>query len=208
MKNLIVFGDSWPYGFDLEDPESDCFPNVIAKKLDYRLFNFSEPSTSQDQAIYKLLNLLNSNTEIFLDSKILFCFTAISRGIYFLNGKDFEIYHQNKKFKDYYTNIYSEELGQFTYTKNLLLIQNLCKNLSIPVYCISNWDNVPDHKMIDKSTVYNKTLFEILGIPSCEEMAHSDNQFKNNPYLNRSSHPNKQGHELIAQELSSWINLA
>ena len=207
MKNLIVFGDSWPYGFDLEDPESDCFPNVIAKKLDYSLFNFSEPSTSQDQAIYKLLNLLNSNTEIFLDSKILFCFTGISRGMYFLNGKDFEIYHLNRKFKDYYTRIYSEELGQFNYTKNLLLVQNLCKNLSIPVYCVSNWDTVPEHKMIDKSTVYDKTLFEILGVPSCEEMVHSDNQFKNNPYLLGSSHPNKQGHELIAQELSSWINL-
>jgi hypothetical protein len=206
MKNLIVFGDSWPYGSDLEEPETDCFPNVMAEKLGYRLFNFSKPSTSQDQAVYKFLRLLNSDIEMFLDSKILFCFTAISRSIYFINGEDFEIHHTDRNFKDYYTRIYSEELGQFTYTKNLLLVQNLCKNLSIPVYCVSNWDTVPDHKMIDKSTVYDKTLFEILGIPSCEETAHTNHRFQNNPYLLGSCHPNKQGHKLIAQELSSWIN--
>jgi lysophospholipase L1-like esterase len=208
MKQLVVFGDSWPAGSELTNPSEHCFPSVLGELLKIQIDNQSQSGTSVDQA---LLRLLNYNL---VDCGVLFCFTSYARYIRFDNSQDFEVHPNNKDLAslNYYTQFYSDELGKFNFLKNILIVQGVCKSLNIPIYCVTNWNTVPDHKLIDSNTFYKKSLFEILGMTNVTTESAKEYDFRlqmlrNKQYIYpNSSHPNIDGHKLIAQELALWIN--
>jgi hypothetical protein len=208
MKKLVVFGDSWPAGAELTDPGQYCFPSLIGNLLNLQVDNQSQPGTSADQSVLRFLNYDLNNCSV------LFCFTSYTRYIRFDNSQDLEVHPNNKDLAslNYYTQFYSDELGKFNFLKNILIVQGVCKSLNIPVYCITNWNTVPDHKLIDSNTFYKKSLFEILGMTNVTTESAKEYDFRlqmlrNKQYIYpNSSHPNINGHKLIAEELASWIN--
>jgi hypothetical protein len=208
MKQLVVFGDSWPAGAELNDPDQKCFPTMIGDLLKIQIDNRSQSGTSTDQAVLKFLN------SDLTGSGVLFCFTSYARYIRFDEDQEFEVHPNNKDLAslNYYTQFYSDELGKFNFLKNILIIQGVCKSLNIPVYCVTNWNDVPRHKLIDQNLFYTKSLFEILGMTNVNTESAKEYNFKlqmlkNKQYIYpNTAHPNINGHKLIAEELASWIN--
>ena len=208
MKKLVVFGDSWPAGAELIDANQTCFPSIMGDILEIQIDNQSQSGSSADQALLKFLNY------DLIDCAVLFCFTSYARYIRFDNAKDFEVHPNNRDLASlgYYAELYSDDLGQFNFLKNILVVQGVCKSSNIPVYCVSNWNTVPNHKLIDLNIFYKKSLFEILGMTNVTTESAKEYNFKlqmlrNKQYIYpNTAHPNAQGHRLIAEELASWIN--
>lgn len=57
MKKLIVtFGDSWPAGMELQDPEIESFGAQLMRSIGYDEFiNFGEPASSIDHMVVQML---------------------------------------------------------------------------------------------------------------------------------------------------------
>lgn len=201
MKNLIVFGDSWPMGAELQDPINDSFPVLLAQKLNLNCKNLSQGGTSIDHAVTRFLE-----TDI-ADSMILFCTTGYARTMKIDGDQIFEVHPQDPAMEWYYTKLYSDKLGNLNRIKNCLLVQEICKNKKIPVYFASNWDPLPSHTLIDQEQWCPKTFMQMISAGSCNPDYQVDWANVNRKYMiKRSSHPNEEGHRLIAEELYTWIN--
>ena len=208
MKKLVVFGDSWPAGAELTDPSQYCFPTLIGNVLGLVIDNQSQPATSADQAVLRFLNY------DLTDCGVLFCFTSYARYVMFEEEQEFEIHPRNKDLAslNYYTQIYSDKLGKFNFLKNILVVQGVCKSSNIPVYCVTNWNDVPEHSSIDPTIFYKKSLFEMLGMINVTTESGNNSNFGQQIFSNKQyirpniGHPNIAGHKLIAEELASWIN--
>lgn len=201
MKKLLVFGDSWPWGADLKNPESDAFPILLANKLNLECVNLSRRATSIDHAVDAFLK-----TNL-TDSVVLFCVTGYSRSMYFNGEYVCEIHPKDKDMEWYYTRVYSDELGQLNRLKNCLLIQEICNNEGIPVYFVSNWDQIPSHKLLDPTRWSPKTLIQMIGANNYNLDGHVDwKKVGRKNMVDSSSHPDETGHKLIAEELHKWIS--
>lgn len=204
-SRLVAFGDSWPAGSELRQNEMSLrFPELLAHNLGLKCVNLSQPSTSIDHAVREFLNVLPGLT----DSAVLFCLTAKERGLYFESGvaKELHSQHRDPACLNYYSHVYSEELGEYQRAKNVLLVQELCARHRIPCFFVCNWNDIPRHEQINQQLFHPQSLVEILGIPNFE---HSDLFFtlrETSPYIvPNQGHPNLAGHRLIADTLTSWI---
>jgi hypothetical protein len=212
MKKLLVFGDSYPWGAELQFPHLDAFPVVLSAKLGVELTNLSKQGTSIDQAVLTMVSTLETIGDC-ADLAILFCFTSYSRAMIFEDGADTELHSDNRDLVSlsYYANVYSDQLGQFNFLKSILAVQGVCKKMNIPLYCVANFNDLPSSKLIDTDLFYRKSILQILGIGNITVDSGSDVNFAralaNSDYIKpNDGHPNKVGHQLIAEELYTWIN--
>lgn len=197
MNTLYVFGDSWPAGSELDDVILDGFPHLIAQKNNYKLDNLSRSSTSIDQACWEFIKAVERKYFIKNDI-VLFCITNPDRSWYWENGFPLEIHPGNTNHliqSQYYKYFYSEDLACANAIKNLLMIYAMCQTLQVKCLFVYNWTvpiqknfTMPGIGLLPTNQFYNKTLHEI-----------ANNNF------NPGGHPNKLGHQLIAEELSAWI---
>lgn len=203
-SRLVVFGDSWPAGFGLKNPGEESFPELLGKQLNARVLNLSQCATSINHAVWNLFEFLKDRDDQYQD-KILFCLTGKIRHWHFDKGVACEIHPTNTDIvsKAYYSYIYSDELGHIEWIKNIILIQEICRQHLLPVYFVSNWDNLPDHPMIDLNNFYSKSLLNLFGFENISEEKFT-NSHMNNIYMTN-IHPNVAGHKLIADSLGNWI---
>lgn len=201
MKNLIVFGDSWPAGAQLQNPETDSFPAILAHKLNLNCKNLSQRGTSIDHAVNLFLK-----TDL-TESMVLFCTTGYARTMRIDGQQLCEVHPTDPAMEWYYTRLYSDELGKLNRIKNCLLVQEVCKNKRIPVYFVSNWDPSPSDVLLDHSKWSPKTFMQMIDAGACNPDAEVDWSKVNRKYMiYYSSHPNEAGHRLIADELYTWIS--
>jgi hypothetical protein len=200
---LLVFGDSWPAGAELA-PGQKAFPELLKDILNIEVENLSEPATSIDHAVLQLVRILTPTNA--KDYKILFCVTGYSRSLFFKDGITQELHPRNRNIESvsYYSHIYSKELAEFNLLKNILFVQSLCSQLQVPIYFIFNWSSVPNHPLINKKLFYPKSLTEILDISNLDDDLVCS-VVSNHYIVPNISHPNQQGHEVIAQTLGAWI---
>lgn len=206
IQHLVTVGDSWPAGAELEDP-GNAFPFVIAKQLGINSTNLSQPATSADQALYQLLH---NNLEVnWSNTLVLFCLTGISRSMYIDYHRLREIHPTSDSLASvaYYKYIHSNELDQFNCIRNILSAQQYCQSVGCKILFVNNWDKTPKHCAIDQSLFYNKTLTEILNISHKLDDTDLDwyNLSKHEYITPNRCHPNINGHNIIAKELSNWI---
>lgn len=201
---LLVFGDSWPAGAELSFGQK-AFPELLKNILNIQVENLSQSATSIDHAVYRLLDTITADNA--KDYKILFCLTGYSRSVFFKDANLQELHIRNRNIESvsYYSHIYSTELGKFNLLKNILLVQELCLRLEIPLYFIFNWSSVPNHPLINKNLFYKKSLVEILDMNNLDDDFQGPVQKPNQYIIPNVSHPNQLGHELIAKALGEWI---
>ena len=204
IKNLAVFGDSWPAGEELKDPSSTAFPVLLSHRLGLTLHDFSQPATSIEHALRKFLQ---SHRVWQHDTMVLFCLTNYARSMRIESHKEIEIYpkHRTEDSINYYKFIYSNELGMFNQLKAILLVQSLCALSGVPLVMITNWNDVTDHDLVDHSKIYPQSMVEILGIPNLESEQFRYIDAKNIYIHPNQNHPNVLGHQLIADKLYEWI---
>ena len=204
-SRLVAFGDSWPAGSELPQHEmGQRFPELVAHNLGMTCANLAQPSTSIDHAVREFLNILPALKH----SAVLFCLTAKERGLYFENGavKELHSQHRDPASLNYYSHVYSEELGEYQRTKNVLLVQELCARHRVPCFFVCNWNDTPKHEAINTVLFHPLSLVEILGIPNFENSDLFYTLRETSPYIvPNQGHPNLAGHQLIAQTLTTWI---
>ena len=198
-KTLYVFGDSWPAGAELHDNVKQGFPYLIAQKNDYLLDNLSQACTSLEQATWEFVKLLERKP-IKGGDIVLFCITNPDRSWYWNDGYPAEIHPRNINHpvgSKYYKYIYSEDLARANAIKDLLMVYGWCKTLDVTCLFVYNWttplqcnSTMPGIKLLSTELFYNKSLHEISGA--------------NVP---QGDHPDHQGHQRIAEELSAWIKI-
>lgn len=204
-KKLVAFGDSWPAGSELKNNEMGRrFPELLAQNLGIDCVNMAQPSTSIDHAVREFLGVLPD----LHDTAVLFCLTAKERGLYFEDGAPRELHsqHRDPACLNYYSHVYSEELGEYHRIKNVLLVQELCRGHNIPCFFVCNWNDRPQHLEIDLAQFHPQSLVEILGIPNLENSDLFFTLRETSPYIvPNQGHPNLDGHQLIADTLTRWI---
>jgi lysophospholipase L1-like esterase len=206
MKStLVAFGDSWPAGVGASNSKNG-FVDKIGQHLDVVTVNLSKPSTSIDQAVLEFLRWIDKDQ--FTCSKVLFFITSPSRSMYFDNGIEVELHPQreDKRNQLYYKYFYSTQLEEVSLLKNLILVQDVCNKLNIPLLFVYNFTKPISHNLLDMHMVYNKTLMEILGMDSVSDSSEGyDQLLQNKKYISEDLHPNDLGHSTIADELTHWI---
>jgi|TARA_R100000664_G_C2711755_1_gene108296 hypothetical protein len=58
---LYTIGDSWTYGWGLENPKTECYPYLLSKKLDCDLVNEGLPAASNDWMFRKSIEWILKN---------------------------------------------------------------------------------------------------------------------------------------------------
>tara|TARA_Y100001972_G_C7634307_1_gene318410 strand:+ start:275 stop:928 length:654 start_codon:yes stop_codon:yes gene_type:complete len=60
-KVLYSIGDSWTFGYDLENPSKECYPYLLSKKLKCELVNEALPGGSNDWMFRKSIEWISKN---------------------------------------------------------------------------------------------------------------------------------------------------
>jgi hypothetical protein len=206
MADLVVFGDSWPAGAELSNRQ-DAFPFLISKKLGLNLRQVAADGSSQPFDVHQFIRWLEHPTTDRTNSIVLFCFTGKDRSWFFQNGLIRNIHPSIKdpEITAYYRYLHSIELSDAEALKHILLVQSLSKTFNVTIRMIMNWDNIPQCSLIDRNMVYPLSLVGILGGFVTSETGLT-NFFTESQYIVPNiSHPNVEGHKLIANTLADWL---
>jgi hypothetical protein len=212
MSDLLVFGDSFPAGAELNDL-NQRFPVLVAQALDKNLIDFSKGSTSIDHMVLALMTYLESSQPA-EDCVALFCVTDASRTLYFNQGRAYEItpHSHNEISNTYFRYFYNTDMEEFNWKRNIGYLEYACYKHRIKSFFISNWKQPYDLAQTVKRS-YFTSICELLGSQTREYDSKSGvnsfkEELKNQTYFDPGSyHPNANGHALIAQHLSKWIKL-
>ena len=224
MKRLLVaFGDSWTFGSELHDPQSDAWPQLIAGKIGAKLLNLGTPASSIGHLAVQLFDFLHKFPD-YESYKIIFMVGLTSKTRYlsysnsldeFVNitsdavyrtgnikptGQPPEDLEQLLGLKDiHYRLVNNDNYSEFLATQTIFLFQQFAKNNYINSIFFSYFEQVTfdRHSFIDQHIILPGTVTKQLTGKDYAIPAIRDNlYFQNNLF-----HPNEQGHQAIADLL-------
>ena len=210
MKKLLFFGDSWPHGDGLENGKQP-FPSLVAEKLNCASHNYSQSSSSIAHLVHQLRYAVHhSKTTGKLSYTIndgtcnaIFFLTSPLRDLVFTNGKCKELHPHNPQDLDWYAKYSSDELHTYRTNTTILALQSLCDFYRIQSYYIWGWDKVDLWPEIDQTNFFHCCAAELFTDCYTNFL---DLKNSNNKYLDISGHPNQMGHQLIADNLSKFLD--
>jgi hypothetical protein len=217
-SQLLIFGDSWPHGDELQSHEK-AYGTLLADQLKIdNIKNYSQPGTGIGHMILQLQTAIGDHAHS--DYKKI--------AVFFLGGQErFMCYHNDKIFNlnvrgprinpendphmaellnnTYYKYFYSDQIRDFFVNTNILSLQAMCRYHNIEDYYIAGWQQFECWPEVDQERIYGQ------GRISCRELLNMefdnrDGVVYNNVYFtpNR-AHPNQLGHQRIADCLFEWI---
>jgi len=209
-KQLVTFGDSWPAGAELKD-KTQSFGHLLAKMLNISLYeNWAISATSNDRMILQLKKYIQEHTTP-TNHIAIFFITSVSRHLHLdLDNKIKEMKvppdwksEADPLVSNWYRYFHNNEYDNFNLYKTFLSLQRICEQYHIQDYYVSGWTNF-DFEMpgVDTKKIFPKTCIEMFGGKNAIEF----HDFDKNPYIYPNiSHPNEQGHALIAKNVYQWI---
>lgn len=173
MKRMIAtFGDSWPAGEELANPDSESYGALLAKSLNYDgHINFGEPASSIDHMVIQLMRFVKILDE-HPDTEWLLVFdcTQTGRHLFFDPTTDRFIRHgELHNIDDQYPHlrIYAkrlldqvdfEQYNAFCAGRAVTWIQNFCKTQNYKYLFIKHLQDFPESEfdqIIDWQHFYN-----------------------------------------------------
>lgn len=221
---LLIFGDSWAYGAEL-DPNLRLHDNYGAQLGTMLGVDSVENLAETGSSIAHLQLQFNNAIAKFCDDidkqrsrfTAVFFLTGQQRHLFFDEDGEFAFLSPNgptvrpgqKTASDlfykineyYYKYIQSDQADVVTLNTNLLALQTRCKYYGIDDYYVSGWEKLTLWPEVNADKIWKQ------GQSHCAELFDVENlQFEQNNYVwPNNTHPNKQGHELIAQTLYNFI---
>jgi hypothetical protein len=221
--NLIVCGDSWSNGAELQDHEQ-TFGKLLSTKLNATLYNCSQDASSIPHLIIQLKQAI-SNCDLTTPTKALFFLTSPDRDLIWSDtlprGSGFTVTHPPPHSKHeeiflnpsdplhehWYRTYYSNELSEFRSNTSLLSLQAICKHYNIQDYYIWGWTKFKLWDEVDRTKFYDNGATRVFDFFTNDETIYP------NPVYNasckyiwpNSGHPNQLGHQLIADILYPWL---
>ena len=209
MNRLVVFGDSWPYGVELNQGEK-TFGELLHEKLGTDQFvNYSQEGTSIEHLIIQFKNY-SSVKETATDYAVFF----ITNPIRYMINEDGDwntirpTGDKTAKTKFYYEHLQSDALDHHRANVTVLALQNMCRTSTkvIKDIYLEGWTNINwNYPGVDQKKFVPKTalqMFEAEMNKRTKELV----KYQNNPFIHPNKyHPNQKGHQLIADELYEFI---
>lgn len=211
QSKLLIFGDSWPFGAELDLTKEKPYGTLIAEYLNCPVSNYSRPATSIDHLPLQLIEA--QNREPYLNGcKALFTLTSPSRSMYYQDGEYKEIHLNNSDTisKNYYAYQWSHEMEKYKTNMVMLSLQSMCKSLGIKDYYVCGLEPITfTYPGIDLNKIYDEgrsSLTTLLGVAQKTPIREYF-QIEPNEYIwpNTNNHPNQVGHQLISEKLQAWI---
>lgn len=221
--NLIVCGDSWSAGAELNDREQ-TFGDLLAQSLNATLYNQSIDASSIPHLIIQLRTAFQQ-CDLTKNTKALFFLTSSDRDLIWSDvlpkGTGFIETHPlpHSKMEEillnpsdplhehWYRTYYSHELANFRCNSSILALQTMCRYHNIQDYYIWGWSRFDLWPEIDSTKFYNRGNTRVF------DFFTDDHNDCPNPKFNASckyiwpngGHPNQLGHQLIADHLYTWL---
>ena len=223
MKRMLLsFGDSWTYGAELPEysREKDNYTGQLCQMLEIdSAKNFSEVGSAISHLQVQFRKAIDQWKQQICEHQTLaiFFLTGQERFLFFDYRGEFAsltpsgyiarpLQHDLRSqfeniYNFYYKNIQSKQADKISLNTNLLALQSMCKYYGITDYYISGWESLDLWPEVNRSRIYAR------GHQSCRDILNLDSDLKNDQFIVKNgSHPNADGHRLIAEALSKMIN--
>jgi len=226
---LLIFGDSWAYGAEL-DPDLRLKDNYGAQLGTMLGVDSVENLAESGSAISHLQLQFNNAITKFCDdidkqrSKFtaVFFLTGQQRHLFFDEDGEFgclsprgpsirpcqqtrrDLFYKINEY--YYKYIQSDQADTVSLNTNLLALQTRCKYYGIDDYYISGWEPLDLWPEVDSTKIWAQGQKHCVDLFGVTKNGADMLDFERNEYIRpHGTHPNKQGHELIAQTLYNFI---
>jgi hypothetical protein len=230
MRNLIVIGDSWPAGNELEDQYNDAFPLKIKQALGFdNLINLSEGGASlqhyflQLKKFYTIRKLYPNDAEY----ELLVCMTSCVRDLYFDDaGQPMEIIPTDTSKIEFYAKMFNyPETAKVFWYRTVFMLQNWARQNAIKDHYVQMFEVPPmdaDYSaMIDFRSIYGGAKTNMAGFLADKVgelydergyFLHHGHRVERNSkthqtyFVSGGNHPNKLGHQEIANEIVKFMS--
>jgi hypothetical protein len=204
---LLVAGDSFTYGHNLKDRHLNSWPNLLAKRLGYRLIDKSKPGVSNQYIINTVLETVQTqNIE-----NVIIGFTDIARYELFQNTDTVQVVPNRKVIQNdvveqydrlYLKNFYNELYLLKNFINQVTMLEALLKSKKINYILFNAFGNrkilIENYKKINLNLLSSKTF---VGWPY-DDMNTLTEKFKRLPC----GHPDIEAHIFWADMLYDFLN--
>jgi hypothetical protein len=221
-KLLVAFGDSWTFGSELDKPQQDAWPQLVANKIGAGLVNLGTPASSIGHLTVQLFNFLDQYPN-YKDYQTIFMvgLTAQSRYLSYSNASDEfvnitpdavyrtgdirptgqspeDIGHLLGVKELHYKLVDHKNYSKFLATQVVFLFQQFTNHNNIDAIFFSYFDQLNlDQYFIDKHTILPETITKLISGQDYAVPAIRDNFY----FKHKLFHPNEHGHQAIADLL-------
>jgi hypothetical protein len=205
---LVTFGCSWAAGVGVSADQT--FGHLLSNRLNSSKFtNYGIQGSSNHRSIMQLMNYAENNKFQIANHVAIFSITTAFRSAAIDqsgNVTDLISRPDNTEIlKSWLTYFSSAPQANHDLYKNIIVMQQICKHYQINDFYIKAWEAQDlDLPGIDQSKIYPNTCVELFGYKNTAEFIIESAGFEQNRYI-KDRHPNKLGHELIANTLYNWI---
>ena len=213
MNNLFVFGDSWAWGSELEQPEKERFSHILSQQLNLIEKNYGKANSSLFEINHKILTEAPVNSFVVViippDSRI----SNIKDGFKFdtvdTDSQQYEIFSRNNglEYFEWNHNLLVDSIcHNLAFNKNeFLLIKNYGKLSLMPFN--HKWKHVILGDSLHSILNANKPIFPEYGTNVGDWSGPGLNDFSGKYFEGCDCHPNKLGHEKIAEIIIEKMQL-
>lgn len=203
--SLLIFGDSWPYGAELEQRDL-VYGELLASRLEQSCCNLSQPSTSIPHLLLQLRTALDQGHR---DCIAIFFLTGVDRDLVWHHGKPRELNPAQLADVDWYAKYNSPELTAYRVNTTLIALQAMCAKYNIRDYYIWGWDQVDLWPEVNADRIHKQTVADVflegeIAPPGVSKIIHLKNS-RNQYIWPNLGHPNQLGHQHIADLLQEWV---
>jgi len=207
INQVVTFGDSWANGAELPDGH-ESYGEIIAQHYKANFKNYAQNATAIDNMILQLDKFIKTT-----DS------TKNTLALFFLTEKQRAIMWESKKLKQvnvltekwYSANMSTEEYENFRANEAIVTLQRMCQQSGIIDYYIMGWVKFPlTLSGIELDKIFEKGQKTCLNLFQIRKNDPTDDPnfifYDYNYYIKPNvCHPNMLGHQVIADNLISWI---
>jgi hypothetical protein len=207
MRVLITFGDSWPEGAELGNGLR--YGEILRDQLSYdKFYNYGSGGASNEDMLYQLQHYLSNHYQDSDQVTAVFFLTNPARTAHFPRFMSWD--DASVKLKEIYVHFHSGEHEIMRSSATVSALQAWCDCLGLDDYYFLGWVKYTKWLTgVNTSKIWaqgNETAADWFGASSHNGEHLTD--VGNNPYIYPNfAHPNQLGHQLIADQLRSWIQL-
>ena len=205
---LLTLGDSWPEGAELNFGDQR-YGELIQNRLKYdKFYNYGSAGASNEDMQYQLQQYVAESHVPGDQVTAIFFLTNPARTAHFPRFFSWES-TADSKLKEVYLHFHRREHEVMRSSATVGALQAWCTNLGFSDYYFSGWVRYPTWLPgVDTDKIWaqgNETVADWFGASKHNGEHLLD--VGDNIYIRPNfAHPNQLGHELIADQLISWIS--
>lgn len=208
-RYLVNFGDSWAAGSDTNShPVRNLnlqYSYQLSQLTDRQLIDLSQGSTSAAHMILQFQHFIKNYYQPNNDYLAIFFITAQERQLAFDSSeRPREIHPGHDDCQQYYRDIYTNQLGEFTLNTTVLTLQSLAKYYQVKDRYLLGWQQPKLWPEVDLSRFYQEGQATAMGLLGGTKIINCGHDGNTN-FIAGDGHPSVEGHTRIAQALNEWL---